>query len=342
MPGPVRTIARGIRGLVAMALVLAVLFPAPGSAHEVRPAFLDLHEEADGSFSAVWKQPRRGEAAIKLVPHISNGWLESPPAEVDAGPAFAIKVWKGLDAGPEGLEGRTLSVEGLENTLTDVLVRVSWADGRKVKDILRPSRTSLRLEPEKQGLPVAAYLRLGVEHILTGTDHLLFVTGLLLLVPSLRRLAGTITAFTAAHSLTLSAAALGFVRFPGPLIEALVAMSIVFLAVELVGQGQGRPGVAARAPWLFAFAFGLLHGLAFAGALAETGLPKEDVPLSLLLFNLGVEAGQLLFVSVLLSLAWALRRAIPRLPAWTAWAPAYGIGSCAAFWFLQRALPLFR
>jgi hydrogenase/urease accessory protein HupE len=185
---------------------------------------------------------------------------------------------------------------------------------------------------------------LGVEHILGGIDHLLFVLALLLVVRGGRRIVATVTAFTAAHSLTLAAATLGWVHVPGPPVEATIALSIVFVAAEVVRGLRGRPGLAARAaraPWLVAFAFGLLHGLGFAGALAEVGLPQKAIPVALLTFNIGVETGQLLFVGAVLAGAWAAKRLVPRLPAWSRYAPAYAIGGTATFWTIQRTVAIW-
>jgi hydrogenase/urease accessory protein HupE len=181
------------------------------------------------------------------------------------------------------------------------------------------------------------FATLGIEHILLGIDHLLFVLGLVLIVQSAKLLVQTITAFTIAHSITLAVATLGFVHVPGAPVEAVIALSILFLASELTRQRRGESGLTARYPWLVAFSFGLLHGFGFAGALAEVGLPERDITLALLVFNLGVEAGQLLFVAGVLALLWLGRRVIVSPPPrWLQDAPAYAIGSLAAFWLIQR------
>jgi hydrogenase/urease accessory protein HupE len=182
----------------------------------------------------------------------------------------------------------------------------------------------------------ATYLRLGVEHILLGYDHLLFVLGLILVAASTRQLVMAITAFTAAHSITLAAAVLGVVHVPPKPVEAVIALSIAFVAVEIVRAREGKAGTAARAPWLVAFAFGLLHGFGFAGALSEIGMPEGHIPAALLFFNLGVEAGQLLFVAAVMVSAALVRLVRLPLPRWAALAPPYVIGSVAMFWVLQR------
>jgi len=169
-----------------------------------------------------------------------------------------------------------------------------------------------------------------------GADHLLFVFGLVLLVKDWKRLVGTITAFTVAHSITLAAATLGFVHVPGPPAEACIALSIMFVAAEIIRGRQGQPGLTQRAPWVVAFAFGLLHGVGFAGALSEAGLPQRGIPLALLFFNVGVELGQLAFIAVVLGLTTAMRYLMVRTPAWGWRLVPYTIGSVAMFWVIHR------
>jgi hypothetical protein len=234
------------------------------------------------------------------------------------------------------LTGRVFTVNGLELTATDVLLRVDNLDGKSFTHRLVPEAPSVVI-PERPGaLEVAAtYLVLGVEHILLGIDHLLFVLALLLLVRGIGRLIATITAFTVAHSITLAAATLGFVNVPSAPIEATIALSILFVATELA---RGQFTLTMRLPWLVAFTFGLLHGFGFAGALSEVGLPTHAIPLALLFFNVGVELGQLAFIAVVLTGAWALRRVALEPPAWAPRLTAYVIGSVAAFWVFERTL----
>lgn len=317
-------------------LVLAALFTGQAFAHEVRPAYLEVTEHADGLADVLWKQPSAGSLAVRLIPHISGGLLERAPTSVSTAPNFEIRAWRGLKPGPQGIDGRTITIEGLDRTITDVLVIVTLKNGDSVQEVLRPQNPSLALHIAKNGLAVPAYLTLGIEHILTGIDHLSFVLGLLLLVRGRVMLFKTITAFTIAHSITLAATTLHLITVRPALIESLVAFSILFVAVELVHLYRGREGLTVRYPWLIAFTFGLLHGSAFAGALKEIGLPPNDIPLSLLLFNVGVEFGQLLFVLAVMAIIWGLARLPKQLPSWTRWAPPYAIGSFAAFWFLER------
>ena len=336
-----------IGGLRRLLLTLAlVVAPAAAWTHEVRPAYFQVIQDAPHHYEITWKQPTQGDMALHLVPRLSNGWLNSPPQDQFASGAFLIRIWSVSAPGADPLSGVTLSVDGLDRSITDVLVVIHLAGGRSLESILRPDHQSLRLAfAATQGLPVPAYLRLGIEHILTGADHLMFVLGLLLLVGVRWRLIKAITAFTVAHSITLGASAIGLVTVPSAVIEALVALSIVFVASELINAIRGRSALTQRWPWVIAFTFGLLHGFAFAGALAEVGLPKDAIPLSLLLFNVGVEIGQLLFVGTAILVILALRLLWKYVPA--AWArlsrpaPAYAIGSFAAYWFIERVVIAF-
>jgi hydrogenase/urease accessory protein HupE len=234
-----------------------------------------------------------------------------------------------------------IQIEGLDQTSTDVLVRFDFADAIGEARRLTAADPSFMVPTQPSRLEVVqTYLLYGVEHILLGIDHLLFVLALLLLVKGVRRIIATITAFTVAHSITLAGATLGFVHMPGPPIEATIALSIAFVAAEIIHSRQGRPGLTERYPWVVAFTFGLLHGFGFASALAEVGLPQQSIPIALLFFNVGVEIGQLLFIAsvfAVIALARQMTRPInvPR-PTW-AWAvPPYAIGSLAVFWVLQR------
>lgn len=330
--------------LLAVLALLGAASALPAAAHEVRPALLRLTEAKPGEYELLWKQPTMGEVAVRLVPHLSSGWLEADPLDQYAAPGFLIKTWRVSSMMP--LDGQTVTIEGLDRTITDVLVQVTLANGKHLDAVVKPDRPSLAINLSgRQGLAAPAYLKLGVQHILTGFDHLLFVLGLLLLVGVNWRIVKAVTAFTVAHSITLSLAALGIVRFPSAVIEALVALSIILVAVELLRSPDRPATLTRRHPWIIAFSFGLLHGLAFAGALADIGLPVRAVPMALLLFNLGVEIGQLMFITAALAVILLLR--------WTrAWAPlylapiarlgpAYGIGAFAMFWFFERLAVAF-
>jgi hydrogenase/urease accessory protein HupE len=235
------------------------------------------------------------------------------------------------------LSGKPISIEGLEKTLTDVLVRIERQDGSTITQRLSPANNEFTVAASESTWQIAAtYLGLGVEHILLGIDHLLFVLALLLIVGNWRVLLATITAFTVAHSITLAAATLGYVHVPQQPVEAVIALSILFLASEIMHMRRGKPGLARRWPWLVAFIFGLLHGFGFAGALTEVGLPENAIPLALLFFNIGVEVGQLLFVGSMILLYRLWRMTTLQPTPWIQALPVYVIGSVAAYWTIER------
>jgi hydrogenase/urease accessory protein HupE len=328
---------RGAACVLAALILLATALTA--GAHEVRPALLQITQRAPHEFEVLWKQPANGDVALHLVPQLSGGALAREPDVSTVAPAFALKLWGRVSDEAQPLQRQTLSVVGLERSITDVLVSVTWLDGRTIQKVLSPRQTSTALDlGTHSAVRATGYLTLGIEHILTGADHLLFVFGLLLIVRKVRPLLATITAFTLAHSITLAATALGWVNVRASLIEAMVALSIVVLAVELVRHARGEGSVTARYPWLIAFAFGLLHGCAFAGALAELGLPSRDIPLALFLFNVGVEVGQLAFVAAASAVLLLIARFLRWQPSWSRLIAPYAIGSFAAYWFIERFL----
>lgn len=313
----------------------------PAAAHEVRPAYLEISESRSGQVHVLWKQPTAGRLSLPLSPHLSSGWLDAPPASATFTESYMLRRWE-HSVPPGGLNGQTVAIDGLDRTITDVLLRVNFADGSSLSQVLRPGQARFTIEQAgKSSLPVGDYFRLGVTHIWLGIDHLLYVFGLILLVDSLRNLLKTITAFTLAHSITLASAALGYVEVSPRPIEAVIALSIVYVAVELVHLYRGRPGFARRYPWVVAFAFGLLHGFGLAGALAEVGLPEDAIPAALLLFNLGIEAGQVAFVLAVLLVIKGLRLLLPRAAGWVPRLAPHAIGSLAAFWCLERLEFLF-
>lgn len=332
MSAPRVWIGQIIRLLVA-GWAFTLLATSPTIAHEIRPAYLELREEQPGEYAVLWKVPMRGELRLALKPRFS-GEARSSPSVTRAASGAAIETWI-LHA--PALRGQTLTIEGLEATMTDTLARVEYLDGTSWTARFSPRGPWAIIPAANTAVSVAQlYVVLGIEHILLGIDHLLFVLALLILSRGVWQLVKTITAFTAAHSITLALAALGFVHVPQAPIEAAIALSIVFVAVEIVRRYQGCEGVAARAPWIVAFGFGLLHGFGFAGALSETGLPETHVPLALLFFNLGVEAGQLAFVAAILALIALSQKLRFSLPDWAPRVPAYGIGSIAMFWTIER------
>jgi hydrogenase/urease accessory protein HupE len=310
-------------------LLLGLLVAGPGAAHELRPGYLAI-TGGGGRYDAVFRVPTREGRSLALRVSLPEDCNDLGPRSVTAAPGALDVRWSFACAGD--LVGREIRIEGLEATLTDVLVRIERADGTAQVARLLPRAPSVRVEAAPGGLDVArTYLALGAEHVLGGADHLLFVLALLWLVRGARRLAATISAFTIAHTVTLAAAALGVVRVAPQPVEAAIALSVAFLAREMATAGRG----GLRAPWLVAFAFGLLHGFGFAGALREVGLPEHAIPLALLCFNAGVELGQLAFAAAVAAPALAALRLLPAR-AWRDALPAYGIGALAAFWTIAR------
>ncbi len=331
------------RALAAIAVWLGVtLAPTRSGAHPLDPALLELRESRDGQVAVLWRVPRAQPTATPLRPVLPGRCVErsAPSIGESSGPHLTSR-WR-VDCGVQGLVGERVGVDGLRERRTDALVRIVLADGRLIQTVLRGDQAVLTVPARVSRLDVARdYLRLGFEHILTGLDHLLFVFGLVLLVRGRRRLLWTITAFTVGHSVTLSLAVLGIVRIPRAPVEALIAVTIFVVAVELTREQPAPEGWMRRTPWAMAFVFGLLHGLGFAGALAQVGLPAHEIPLALFAFNLGIELGQLLFVGVVLA-ARALLGALPmRWPKASARLPAYAIGSLAAFWVIDRVRGIF-
>ncbi|MBX9740697.1 MAG: HupE/UreJ family protein [Beijerinckiaceae bacterium] len=308
---------------------------APATAHEVRPAYLELKQQADDIFDVLFKTPMQGELRLALSVSISGVSQALTPVLSRVANDAMIQTWT-LQA-PGSLAGRDVRVVGLDRTLSDALLRIEYLDGQAWTQRLTPASPGATIPAAATGFSVAwTYGGLGVEHILTGFDHLLFVLGLCLLSRGLRQLFFAVTAFTMAHSVTLAAATLGLVHVPQRAVEAVIALSIVFVAAEIIHARHGKAGLAARAPWLAAFAFGLLHGFGFAGALSEVGLPQGYIPTALFFFNLGVEAGQMAFVAAVLAASAVLRRLWRPIPAWARVAPPYLIGSLAMFWVIQR------
>ena len=307
-------------------------------ADEVRPGYLQLKELSPNIFSVTWKIPAKGDKKLGLdvrLPDNCKG--ERSPDSRIVNNAF-IQQW--VVNCDDGLVDREISIAGLKSSSTDVLLHMEFIDGRSQSAHLTPASYTYRVPAKAARLEVVmTYTLLGIQHILLGIDHLLFVFALLLIVKGWRRLVTTITAFTIAHSITLAAATLGFVHVPQQPVEAVIALSILFLAVEIIHEQQGRPGYAARWPWLIAFIFGLLHGFGFAGALAEIGLPEQEIPLALIFFNVGVELGQLMFIAAVMLSGWLLHQMKQsRLLERAELAAVYSIGGLSTFWLFQRII----
>jgi hydrogenase/urease accessory protein HupE len=321
-------------------IVLLLIFPVLTWSHEIRPGYLEIKENADHSLQLTWKQPITGEYSIPLQPAVSSGWMIDSLAAISYTESYLIKRWK-IPAIHESLDEQTISIGGLEKTMTDVLVQLTLLNDVSFSYLIKPIRPFIKLNLSKpQPPPVWQYIQLGIYHIWSGFDHLLFVFGLLLLVKKRSGLIWTITAFTLAHSITLALATLHIINVSPSFTEAAIALSIVLLAVELLRHYKGINGFAYHYPWLVSFLFGLLHGLGFASALQDVGLPENNIPLALFLFNVGVEAGQLAFVFVMLLLMEGIRRSPFQLPHWNYKIPAYLIGTIAMYWFIERLVAI--
>jgi hydrogenase/urease accessory protein HupE len=304
-------------------------------AHEIRPAYLQIREVEPGTYDLLWKTPAQGDMRLALniiLPEACTDAAEPRAMMVDGA---VIERWRTTCAG--GIIGRTIGIENLSQTLTDAIVRFEPLDGLAKTLRVTPDKPEFAI-PEKQAWTEVAqtYFGLGVEHILFGFDHLMFVLALLILVSQLKRLLLAVTAFTVAHSLTLAGTTFGWVALPSAPVEATIALSIMFVAVEIMRVRAGRPSLTAMMPWLASFSFGLLHGFGFAGALREVGIPQDAVGTALLFFNLGVEAGQLIFIAAVLAFVFVWKRQKVPAPQWAWQAPVYFIGACSAYWFIER------
>jgi hydrogenase/urease accessory protein HupE len=337
-----------VKRLALLAALFAGLLGMAGEvrAHALEPGYLELQVLGPDTWGVLWRKPAVAGAPMPIDARLPEACDQRlPPDPRFDGRAF-VASW--VASCPGGLEGGEIAILGLEATRTDVLVRYELEAGRGEARRLTPGEPAF-LVPETPG-PLAllqSYLGLGIDHILQGADHLLFVFALLLLIRDPWRLVAAVTAFTVAHSLTLAAAALGWLVVPAPPVEAVVALSIMFLAAELLRSDAAEPRLSERYPWAVAFAFGLLHGLGFARALLEVGLPAGEVPLALFAFNLGVEAGQLLFIGFVVLVGSQLAKLYPGLvqtlrePGRTgATGMAYAIGGISAYWFVARIAAL--
>jgi hydrogenase/urease accessory protein HupE len=314
-----------------------LLCSVTATAHEVRPAFLRISDASavagPDNFDILWRVPTGGEMELTifvvLPAHCS---ARNEPLIWHEG---GVRVEKWISHCPGGIQGHAIEIGDLNASVTDVLVRYERANGTAQVERLTPTSPSfIASESETWQQVAGTYTGLGVEHILLGIDHLLFVLALLMIVSGWRKLVATVTSFTLAHSVTLAASTLGIVHVPQAPVEAVIALSILFVAMEIVHWRQGRPGLTRQYPWIVAFVFGLLHGFGFAGALAAIGLPEHAIPLALLFFNIGVELGQLLFIAAVFLAWWILKKV--RWPAWAWRVPVYGIGSMAAYWTIDR------
>ena len=316
-------------------LLLPLLLSMEASAHRFAPSLLRIFEIGDGQYSVVWKTPAQATSAIPLRPVFPDNCtvVGDDPGTLEG--TGVVSSWRLQCSG--GLLGQSIAVSGLSENKASVLFSLETSDGYFYQTLLNSEQASFTVSEEPgAGVVAREYIGLGAEHIWSGPDHLLFVFGLLLLVGWGKRLVWTITAFTVGHSITLSLVTLGYFKFPVALVEFAIAVSIFVLAVELARPDQG--GMFRRYPWWLAGGFGLLHGMGFAGALAEVGLPQAELPLALLSFNVGIELGQLAFIFALVALwevskTWLQHRQRELLPV-----SVYVLGSLSAMWCIQRAL----
>jgi hydrogenase/urease accessory protein HupE len=326
------------RLLAAMALLITA--GGPARADEFKPGYLQLTQSDRETYDVLWKIPAIDESTtLRVKPQFPNGTEVLAPVRSTFSRGITVQRWR--IRVPEGLDGKAIFFSQLSETRVDVLARLVRLDGTVQLERILPvnPRFVAKASPGRMEV-VKTYTVLGIEHILTGFDHLLYVLGMLILVAGWRRIVATMSAFTATHSLTLTAAALGWVHVPQPPVEACIALSILFVAREIVQVHRGRPGITARWPWVVSFAFGLMHGFGFAGALAEVGLPQSSIPIALLFFNVGVEIGQLLFVTGVLAAIAVGSLAVQRLrlsqPRGMWRIAPYAIGALASFWLVER------
>jgi len=322
-----------------MGLVMSLAIAQVAQAHRFAPSLLKVTEIADQQYNMVWKTPAQGTSSIPLRPI----WPESCEVKNASQPQLEgtgkVSTWQlactGL--GEDGLVGETLGVSGLGANQSSAMVMVSLLDGRQYQQVLNAEQPEFVVPEESSaGEVMGDYSLLGMEHIWSGMDHLLFVFGLLLLVGGGTRLLWTITAFTVGHSITLSLVTLGFFEYPVALVEFAIALSIFVLAVELTRTS--RHDILWRNPWWLAGGFGLLHGMGFAGALAETGLPQDNLPLALLFFNVGIEIGQIAFILLVLAVWYVIRRPLASWQDRLLPIPVYILGALSAMWCIERGL----
>lgn len=321
--------------MIRWLLALLVLAGGAAQADELRPGYIAFTQTGPGSWTLVWKAPFKGGVTPDTQPVLPTGCVIAGVPARSVTP-LALTTTAAVRC-TRPVEGQRIGLTAFSASQTDVLVRVAPL-GRPVQALRLTAAAptaEIRARPDRWQV-ARTYFVTGVEHILTGYDHLLFVVSLVLLLSGIGTIARAVTAFTVAHSITLIGTTLGFFGLAQQPVEALIALSIIFLAVEIVKKVPGAPRLSERIPWVVAFVFGLLHGFGFAGALKEIGLPESDVPMALLTFNLGVEAGQLMIVSVSVAILAMIERLSPRLRGPATRLTTYAIGTAASYWFIAR------
>ena len=322
-------------------LFLFFFFFSTLNSDEVRPCYLELTEKTPNNFSVIFKVPAKGDKKLSLQVILPQNCLRTTALHTQFRKSVYTEKYNIKCQKP--LSENTITIEGLQNTRTDLLLRLEFLNKTSQSTLLTPTKNSYEVQQSASSLQVVqTYTWLGITHILLGFDHLMFVFALLLLVDSIRKLLRTITAFTVAHSITLAGSSLGFFYLPQKPVEAVIALSILFLAVEIINEKKGIKGITSKYPWIVAFIFGLLHGFGFAGALAEIGLPQNAMVLSLVFFNIGVELGQLVFVALVTTLSFLLTMfMVKRIQNLMTTITVYFIGTTSTFWFLDRISSLF-
>lgn len=319
-------------------LLLIFLWSILGMADEIKLSYLEIKESKPQHYSVLLKLSSKDKQKLPIEMVIPNECSLTLAKTSQLVNKTYLDRWQMKCK--TGLADKTLLIEGLKSTGTDLLLRLEFLSGVSHSELLNPSKSSYRVPKDASTWEIVqTYTWLGITHILLGFDHLLFVFALLLIVKNMRRLLWTVTAFTFAHSITMAVATLGIIHLPQAPVEAVIALSILFLAMEIMHEKQGKVGLTSRYPWLIAFIFGLLHGFGFAGALAEIGLPQQAITLALVFFNIGVELGQLMFIStVVLAVVLLQRVTYPALLDKLQTAIVYMIGGVSAFWLIERTL----
>ncbi len=326
--------------MIALVLASVVVIGSSVSAHESQPGTLELRQVARDRFEVTWRAPIYLGLPHPARPALPDDWKDALEQTVRMLPDSQV-FRRVVTVGARGIEGSVIRFPGLENTITDVFVRLNRLDGTVMTAVVRPTKPYAQLRGDRKWYATAGeYISLGFHHILQGVDHLLFVLGLLLIVKGRMMLLKTITAFTVAHSITLGIATLGYASVALPPLNAAIALSILFLGPEIVRSWRGETSLTIRYPWIVAFLFGLLHGFGFASGLSTTGMPKAEIPMALLFFNVGVELGQLVFVFTALALERSFKVLEVRWPRWAESVPGYAVGSLGAFWTIQRTVVL--
>lgn len=326
-----------MRGLIRLTMMLCLL-PSLSWADEIRPAFLSLVEQANHHYQVTFKVPLHSGTRLSLQAQFPPQCHQIAPIAMVQNELISNQQWE-IQC-PASLAGESIQIQGLANTRTDVLLRIEFEDGSLSMQRFTPAQTALTIDAPDDRTSIAAnYTIMGIEHILIGWDHLLFVLCLVFIAGTPKRILVTITGFTLAHSLTLLATSLNWLQVPVAPVEAVIALSILFLAAELLKPH--KTSLTWRYPALVSSTFGLIHGFGFAAVLTEIGLPQNGFVIALLFFNVGVELGQVIFISGLLIAAWLISQFWRVKQQDLLQVTAYTVGTVSAFWLVERTVSLF-